>query len=138
MKKAFSLIELLIVIAILGLLVGMIGPALIKQFSGAKQKLTCTQMGQASHAIDTFQLDNGLIPDTDEGLEALISNPDEDKYPNYNGPYFNKGKMPKDAWGRKFEYLNTGASFDLISLGADGKEGGDGDSRDIYLSKCQK
>ncbi len=139
MRKAFSLIELLIVIAILGLLVGMIGPALIDQFSKAKQKITCTQMGGASQALDMFKLENGVYPTTDEGLEALISNPDTDKYPNYSsGSYFQKGKMPKDAWKRKFEYISTGNDFDLISLGADGKEGGEGESSDIYLSKCQK
>jgi len=137
MRKAFSLIELLIVIAILGLLVGLVGPALMKQFGGAKQKLVCTQMAQIEQALDTFKLDNGILPTTDEGLEALISNPDADKYPNYNGPYFSKGKMPKDSWKRKFEYIGTGSSFDIISLGADAKEGGDGESADIYFSKCQ-
>jgi general secretion pathway protein G len=138
MKKAFSLIELLIVIAILGLLVGLVGPALMKQFSGAKQKLVCTQMAQIGEALDSFKLDNGVIPTTDEGLQALIANPDEDKYPNYNGPYFRKGRMPKDSWKRAFEYINTGEDFDIISLGADGKEGGDGEAKDIYSSKCQK
>lgn len=139
MRKAFSLIELLIVIAILGLLVGLIGPALIDKFGQAKQNLTCTQMGSISQSLDMFKLDNGVYPTTDEGLEALISNPDADKYPNYgSGSYFQKGKMPKDAWKRKFEYIGTGNSFDIISLGADGKEGGDGESADVYLSKCQK
>ncbi len=138
MKKAFSLIELLIVIAILGLIVSLVGPALMKQFSGAKRKLTCTQMSQISEALDTFKLDNGVIPTTDEGLKALIANPDQEKYPNYDGPYFRKGKLPKDSWKRTFQYLNTGEKFDIISLGADGKEGGDGGSKDIYYSKCQK
>ncbi len=138
MRKAFSLIELLIVIAILGLLVGIVGPALMKQFSGAKKKLTCTQMSQISDAIDTFKLDNGVIPTTDEGLKALVTNPDPSKYPNYSGPYFRKGKLPKDAWKRDFQYISSGDTFDIISLGADGKEGGDGDSADIYYSKCQK
>ncbi len=138
MRKAFSLIELLIVIAILGLIVGLVGPALMKQFSGAKKKLTCTQMAQISEALDTFKLDNGILPTTDEGLKALISNPDQEKYPNFNGPYFRKGKLPKDSWKRAFQYINSGDTFDIISLGADGKEGGDGDSADIYYSKCQK
>ena len=138
MRKAFSLIELLIVIAILGLLVGIVGPALMKQFSGAKKKLTCTQMSQISDAIDTFKLDNGVIPTTDEGLKALVTNPDSSKYPSYSGPYFRKGKLPKDAWKRDFQYISSGDTFDIISLGADGKEGGDGDSADIYYSKCQK
>lgn len=139
MRKAFSLIELLIVIAILGLLVGLIGPALIDQFGKAKRDLTCTQMGGISQTLDMFKLDNGVYPSTDEGLEALISNPDADKYPNYSStPYFQKGKMPKDSWKRKFEYISAGNDFDLISLGADGKEGGEGESADIYLSKCQK
>ncbi len=139
MRKAFSLIELLIVIAILGLLVAAVAPSLMDRFGKAKKDLTCTQMGQISLALDMFKLDNGVLPSTDEGLQALISNPDQDKYPNYGtSPYFKNGKMPKDAWGREFEYINTGESFDLISLGADRKEGGDGESADIYFSKCQK
>ncbi|NKQ40584.1 MAG: type II secretion system major pseudopilin GspG [Sulfurovum sp.] len=138
MKKAFTLIELLIVVAILGFLLAFIGPAIINQFGKAKQDITCTQMGGISQTLDMFKLDNGVYPSTDEGLEALISNPDADKYPNYASfPYFQKGKMPKDSWKRKFEYISTGSSFDIISLGADGKEGGDGESADIYLSKCQ-
>ena len=139
MRKAFSLIELLIVIAILGLLVGFIGPALVSKFGEAKRDLTCTQMGGVSQALDMFKLDNGMYPATDEGLEALITNPDADKYPNYSStPYFAKGKMPKDSWKRTFQYISTGNDFDLISLGADGKEGGEGESEDIYYSKCQK
>ena len=139
MRKAFSLIELLIVIAILGLLVGFIGPALISQFGKAKRDLTCTQMGGISKTLDMFKLDNGMYPDTSEWLEALISNPDADKYPNYSSSsYFQKGKMPKDSWKRTFEYISSGNDFDLVSLGADGKEGGEGESADIYLSKCQQ
>ncbi len=139
MRKAFSLIELLIVIAILGLLVSFVGPALIEQFGKAKKDLTCTQMGGISRTLDMFKLDNGTYPDTDEGLEALVSNPDADRYPNYStSSYFQKGKMPKDAWKRTFEYINNGNNFDIISLGADGKEGGDGEAADVYFSKCQK
>jgi len=139
MRKAFSLIELLIVIAILGLLVSFIGPALIEQFGKAKRDLTCTQMGGISRTLDMFKLDNGAYPDTDEGLEALVSNPDTEKYPNYTtSSYFQKGKMPKDSWKRTFQYLKNGNNFDIISLGADGKEGGDGESADVYFSKCQK
>jgi len=139
MRKAFSLIELLIVIAILGLLVSFVGPALIEQFGKAKKDLTCTQMGGISRTLDMFKLDNGAYPDTDEGLEALVSNPDADRYPNYSASsYFQKGKMPKDAWKRTFEYINNGNNFDIISLGADGKEGGDGEAADVYFSKCQK
>jgi general secretion pathway protein G len=139
MRKAFSLIELLIVIAILGLLVSFVGPALIEQFGKAKKDLTCTQMSGISRTLDMFKLDNGTYPDTDEGLEALVSNPDADRYPNYStSSYFQKGKMPKDAWKRTFEYINNGNNFDIISLGADGKEGGDGEAADVYFSKCQK
>ena len=136
MRQAFTLIELLIVVAILGILVGLVGPAVMEQFGGAQRKLTCTQMAQIGEAIDTFQLDNGVVPSTDEGLQALVSNPDADKYPNYNGPYFRKGKMPKDSWKRPFEYTSSGSNFEIISFGADGKEGGEGKFADIYLSKC--
>ncbi|MCK4441949.1 MAG: type II secretion system major pseudopilin GspG, partial [Sulfurovaceae bacterium] len=122
-KKAFSLIELLVVILILGLLVGLVAPKVIGQGTQAQIKLTCTQMGSIKEALKMFKLDNGKYPDTDEGIEALIANPDADKYPNYSGsPYL--PKMPKDPWGKPFTYIKTDKDFKIISLGPDRAEGG--------------
>ncbi|HHB94709.1 MAG TPA: type II secretion system protein GspG [Campylobacterales bacterium] len=134
-KKAFSLIELLVVILILGLLVGLVAPKVIGQGTQAQIKLTCTQMGSIKEALKMFKLDNGKYPDTDEGIEALITNPDADKYPNYSGsPYLEK--MPKDPWGKPFTYIKTDKDFKIISLGPDRAEGGTAEDADIEFPKC--
>ncbi|MCK4440958.1 MAG: type II secretion system major pseudopilin GspG [Sulfurovaceae bacterium] len=134
-KKAFSLIELLVVILILGLLVGLVAPKVIGQGTQAQIKLTCTQMGSIKEALKMFKLDNGKYPDTDEGIEALIKNPDSDKYPNYSSsPYLEK--IPKDPWGKHFTYIKTGKDFKIISLGPDRAEGGTGEDADIEFPKC--
>ncbi len=134
-KNAFSLIELLVVILILGLLVGLVAPKVIGQGTQAQIKLTCTQMGSIKEALKMFKLDNGKYPDTDEGIEALIKNPNPDKYPNYSGsPYLEK--MPKDPWGKYFTYIKTGKDFKIISLGPDRAEGGSGEDADIEYPKC--
>ena len=139
MKKAFSLMELMIVIIILGLLAALVMPNLIGKGEEAKQKLVCVQMKGISQALKMFKLDNGNYPETEEGLKALINNPDTEKYTSYskNG-YFEDGNLPKDPWNNKYIYINNGERFELISLGADRKEGGKGENRDIRLSECQK
>ncbi len=134
-KKAFSLIELLVVILILGLLVGLVAPKVIGQGTQAQIKLTCTQMGSIKEALKMFKLDNGKYPDTDEGIEALVSNPDAEKYPNYSGsPYLEK--LPKDPWGKYFTYVKNGKDFKIISLGPDRAEGGTDEDADIEFPKC--
>jgi len=137
MKKAFSLLELLVVILILGLLAAFVVPNLIGAGEKAKRDLVCSQMASIGQALKMFKLDNGMYPDTEEGLEALLKNPDADKYPNYStNPYLEK--MPKDSWKTPFVYVKEDNQFDLISLGADRKEGGEGEAADIHYSKCQK
>jgi general secretion pathway protein G len=136
-REAFSLIELLVVILILGLLVGLVAPKVIGQGTQAQIKLTCTQMGNVKEALKMFHLDNGKYPDTDEGIEALLSNPDADKYPNYSGsPYL--PKLPKDPWGKYFTYVKDGKDFKIISFGPDRAEGGTGDDADIEFPKCSE
>lgn len=136
-KKAFSLIELLVVILILGLLVGLVAPKVIGQGAEAQRKLACTQMASIKQALKMFKLDNGSYPETDEGIEALVANPDADKYPNYSSsPYLEK--VAKDSWGTPLIYIKDGSEFKLISFGTDKKEGGDDDGRDIIFPDCQK
>ena len=137
MKKAFTLIELMIVIVILGLLASLIVPNLISQSERAKEKLVCVQMKSLKNALDQFKIEYGHYPTTQEGLEALIKNPNPEKYKNYpkNG-FLSEKKLPKDSWGHNFIYVNNNGKIDIISLGADGKEGGSGENADIKLSQC--
>jgi len=136
-KKAFSLIELLVVILILGLLVGLVAPRVIEQGTQAQIKLACTQMGAVKEALKMFKLDNGKYPDTDEGIDALLGNPDADKYPNYSGsPYLEKS--PKDPWGKYFTYIKTEKDFNIISFGPDRAEGGTAEDADIVFPKCSE
>jgi len=84
-----------------------------------------------------FKLDNGVYPDTEEGFEALLSNPDADKYPNYRAkPYLKK--LPKDSWKTPFVYIKKGDDVEIISFAADRKEGGDENNKDILFSNCNK
>jgi general secretion pathway protein G len=138
LREAFSLIELLIVIAILGLLVAMVAPSLMDRADKAKRDQVCIQMAEIHKALDMFRVDNGIYPDTEEGLEALLKNPDEDKYPGYSvKPYMKR--LPKDAWKSPFIYINKGDELELISYGTDRKEGGEEFAKDIFFTKeCQK
>jgi len=138
-RKAFSLIELMIVIVILGLLAAMVMPSLTGKGEEAKRKLVCVQMKSIYNgALDMFKIDNSLYPSTEEGLKALTVNPDEEKYPNYSSSgYFKDSKIPKDSWGNKFAYINDDENIELISLGADRKEGGKDDKADIRMSECK-
>ncbi|NPA55949.1 MAG: type II secretion system major pseudopilin GspG [Epsilonproteobacteria bacterium] len=134
-KKAFTFIELMIVIVILSLLATLVVPNLLSKSQEAKAKLACIQMKMVKDALDNFKLSLGTYPSTQEGLEALVHNPDPEKYPNYTS-YLKK--VPKDPWGGKYIYINNDNNIDIISLGADKKEGGDGENKDIRFSQCQK
>jgi general secretion pathway protein G len=137
LKNGFSLLELLVVILILGILAAFVAPNLIGTGEKAKRDLVCSQMSTTEQALDMFKLDNGMYPDTEEGLQALISNPDAEKYPNYrNTPYIKK--LPKDSWQKPLAYLKDENGFELISFGADRKEGGTENAEDIFFSKCHK
>ena len=138
LRSGFSLIELLIVIAILGVLIGVVAPGLIDSQKKSTRKTMCLKMNDLKKRFDMFTLDNGVYPDTDEGFQALLSNPDADKYPNYPVvPYLKK--MPKDSWGTPFIYVKKGSEVDIISLAADKAEGGEKWGADIIYSKhCQR
>jgi len=137
LRTGFSLIELLIVIVILGGLVAVVAPGLMDSADQAKRDTVCLKMNDLQKRLDMFKLDNGTYPDTEEGFEALLSNPDADKYPNYRAkPYLKK--LPKDSWKTPFVYIKQGDGFELISFGADRKEGGEENGKDILFSVCNK
>ncbi len=138
-RSAFTLIELMIVIVILGLLAAMVVPSLVGKGEEAKRNLVCVQMKSIyDGALDMFKINHSVYPSTQEGIEALVKNPDEEKYPNYStSGYFKDDQMPKDSWGSKVIYTNDDGTIELISLGADKKEGGKDQGADIKMSECK-
>jgi general secretion pathway protein G len=127
--KGFSLIELLIVMIILGLLASLVGPKMFGKLGMAKQKTTKTQIEMLLTALDAYRLDMGTYPDSQEGLEALVSNPGDDKW---DGPYLAKD-LPLDPWGNPYGYANPGehGEVDIYSYGLDNQPGGDGENKDV-------
>lgn len=137
LRQAFTLMELMIVIIILGLLASLIMPNLVGKGEQAKQKLVCVQMKTISESVKLFKIEQGIYPTTEIGLSALISNPDPEKYTSYpKGGYLDAKALPKDPWKNDYIYLLLDDGFELISLGADGKENGTGENEDIVFSKC--
>ena len=127
-KKAFSLIELMIVIVILGLLAAMVMPSLTGKGEEAKRNLVCVQMKSIyDGALDMYKIKNSVYPSTEEGLKILTE----------DDSYFKDGKMPKDSWGQEFIYINNDGDIELISLAADKKEGGKKEGKDIKMSECK-
>jgi len=127
-KRAFSLIELMIVIVILGLLAAMVMPSLTGKGAQAKRDLVCVQMKSIyDGALDMYKIKHDMYPSTEEGLKALTE----------DDSYFKDGKMPKDSWGQEFIYINNDGNVELISLGADKKEGGKDEAADIKMSECK-
>ena len=131
-QKGFTLLELLVVMVIIGLLAGFVGPKYFSQIGKSNVTVAKTQLESFSKALDAYRIDMGRYPSTEEGLVALsvapVNSPEK-----WRGPYLSK-KIPLDPWGRPYEYRIPGTNnseFDLISLGADGKVGGTGDNADI-------
>jgi len=137
LRTGFSLIELLIVIVILGGLMAVVAPGLMDSQRKATRNTMCLSMNDLKGRFEQFELDNGTLPDTEEGMQALLANPDADKYPNYPVvPYLKKPK--KDAWNTPFMYVRKGSDIEIISFAADKREGGEEWDRDILLSECNK
>jgi general secretion pathway protein G len=130
--------ELMVVVIILGLLAALVVPNLMGQGEEARQKLACVNMKQIELSLNDFKLNLGDYPTTEQGLEALITNPDSDRYKNFRvGGYLGAKTEPKDPWNNAYVYyLNDDGSPELVSLGADRKEGGESFNRDLKLSEC--
>jgi general secretion pathway protein G len=127
-SRAFTLIELLAVIAILGLIAAFAVPQVLKWVSGARSDSARIQIEALGASIDLYRLEVGSFPPT---LQALIEKPPGvDKW---NGPYLKKKVLPKDPWGNDYIYRYPGNNgmYDLVSLGADNSEGGEGEQKDI-------
>lgn len=129
-QAGFTLLELLVVVAIIGLLAAFVGPRLFGNVSKSEITTAKAQIEAFSRALESYRLDTGKFPDTSLGLQALVVRPADS--PKWNGPYLQK-EVPLDPWGTPYSYKNPGTSrdFDIISLGRDGSPGGTGEDADL-------
>ena len=132
-EQGFTLVEMLVVITIIGLIMGLIGPRVLNYLGESKVKTAKIQMQSFASALDLFHLDAGRYPSTSEGLAALVR-----RTPGveaWNGPYLKGGLVPNDPWNHPYIYRAPAerGAFDIISLGSDGQEGGSGTAADISL-----
>ncbi|RIZ71412.1 MAG: type II secretion system protein GspG [Methylococcales bacterium] len=130
-ESGFTLLELLVVLGIIAMLAGIVGPQVMKHMGESKTKAAKVQIEELAATLDMYKLDVGSYPSNDQGLNALIESPDSNK--RWNGPYLRKSKIPLDPWQQEYHYVSPGehGKFDLYTLGADGKEGGEGEDQDI-------
>ena len=134
-RAGFTLIEVLVVVIVIGLLAGLVGPRILGRVSEAKTATARTQIELLGLALDNYRLDNGSYPTTEQGLAALQEKPARDPAPlNWRGPYLKKA-IPADPWGRPYSYASPGertpSGYDLWTLGRDGEQGGEGDDMDV-------
>jgi general secretion pathway protein G len=128
--SGFTLTELLIVLVIIGLLAALVGPVLYQRINPAKQTVAQAQITSFMAALDSYFLDTGQYPDTQQGLLVLRNKPDG--VAKWKGPYLQK-EVPLDPWGNPYQYRSPGRNggYEILSLGADGKEGGENENSDI-------
>jgi general secretion pathway protein G len=132
-QQGFTLIEIMVVVVILGILGALVVPNILGRTGEARGTAAKSDIQSISNALDLYKLDNHIYPSTDQGLEALVSKPSG--YPeakNWNPNGYLK-RLPQDPWGNEYQFVSPGSNgaFDLYSLGADSREGGEGDAADV-------
>lgn len=131
LSRGFTLLELLVVMVIIGLLAAYVGPRYFSQIGKSEIKVARAQMEAFDKALEQYRLDVGRFPNTEQGLNALYTKPNNEN--KWGGPYLKKAPPP-DPWGTVYQYKapgENGAEFDLLSFGKDGKRGGTGEDADI-------
>jgi general secretion pathway protein G len=134
-RPGFTLIEILVVIAVISVLAALVAPNVFRHVGTAKDAAARSQIEMLGAALDAYRLDNGRYPSSEQGLDALWQTPATEPRPlNWRGPYLRKA-VPLDPWGHAYVYVSPGEvnvqGFDLLSLGADGQMGGEGEDTDI-------
>jgi general secretion pathway protein G len=130
-SRGFTLIELMVVLVIIGVLAALIVPNVLNRAEDAKVTAAHTDVNNIMQALKLYRLDNGRYPTSEQGLQALIAKPTSGPIPPNWKPYLEK--LPNDPWGHPYQYLNPGVKgeIDVMSLGADGQPGGEGNNADI-------
>jgi len=130
-ERGFTLVELLVVITIIALIMGIVGPRVLNYLSESKAKAAKIQIESFASALDLFFLDTGRYPNGSEGLAALVRRPGN--ITSWNGPYLKGGVVPPDPWGNAYVFRAPGqnGAYDILSYGSDGTEGGTGAGQDI-------
>ena len=129
--RGFTLIELMVVLAIIGVLAALIVPNVLGRADDARVTAARTDVGNLMQALKLYKLDNQRYPSSAQGLQALVSKPTTEPLPGNWKPYLEK--LPTDPWGRAYLFMNPGlkAEVDVLSFGADGQTGGEGNNADI-------
>ena len=138
-RRGFTIIEVMAVIVIIGILAGIVAVNVVGKIDKAKVTATKANLKMLHNAVITFKLDTGRYPSEDAGLKELIEEPQDLKGWNQGG-YLETTALPKDAWGNDFIYQlypESGKPFVIISYGADGEEGGEGDNTDLYSTDAE-
>lgn len=131
LQGGFTLVELLVVLVILGLVMGLVGPRVLNYLTSSRTKAASLQLASFKSSLDLYFLDVGRYPSKSEGLKALVERPASAD--GWNGPYLQQNSIPADPWGNQYQYTlpGTKAPYRILSLGADGVPGGTGNDADI-------
>jgi general secretion pathway protein G len=130
-KAGFTLVEMLVVLTIIALILGLVGPRVLNYLGESRTKAAKLQIESFGSALDLFYLDAGRYPTASEGLNALVQRPTGAEI--WNGPYVKGGKVPSDPWGNPYQYRSPveSAPYEIVSYGSDGREGGTGTAADV-------
>lgn len=134
-NAGFTLIEIIVVIVVIAVLASLVAPNVFRHVDTARDTSARAQVEMLGAALDAYRLDMGRYPTTQEGLEALLLAPSGGEAGRWKGPYLRKSAIPQDPWRHAYQYASPGrvnpTGYDLLSYGADGQPGGDGDNADV-------